>query len=163
LGEGQQISLDKAVVFVGRHRDCDVVLKGSQNISRKHCCIAQVNSEFVVRELGSLNGVFVNGKRVVREGPLRIGDEIAFGNQRYVMKATQGQNGSSAAPPPPPVDKAAETPEPRTDLSQDIPVAIPESKEQFKLTGATGDASEATTRGSVDDDEMVFLDDFEVE
>ena len=60
--------LDKPIVLVGRHQECDVQIN-SRKISRKHCCLAQVNDYVVVRDLFSTNGVRINGKRV-EEGSL---------------------------------------------------------------------------------------------
>ena len=60
LEGGDAISLEKAVTFIGRHPDCDIVLSNSRKVSRKHCCIAQINEAYVVRDLGSMNGVRVN-------------------------------------------------------------------------------------------------------
>lgn len=128
--KGRQIPLDKAVVFIGRHPDCDVVLTRSRKISRKHCCIAQVNDQFFVRDLGSTNGVRINGERVQIEAPLRIGDKLAIGDLVYVLEFVPKANGrrnngrrsgaapAAAAPPPVPLD-----------LSQDIPVMLPDSDE----------------------------------
>ena len=86
---GRQIVLDKAVVLIGRQAECDVILQDSRKVSRKHCCIAQVNDTYVVRDLASMNGVRVNGERIDREAPLEIGDEISFGDVRYVLRDTR--------------------------------------------------------------------------
>ena len=43
------IPLEKAILLIGRQSDCDVALTQSRKISRKHCCIAQVNNKYVVR------------------------------------------------------------------------------------------------------------------
>ena len=42
LSEGPNILLDKPILLVGRHQECDIQIS-SRKISRKHCCIAQVN------------------------------------------------------------------------------------------------------------------------
>ena len=79
--EGQcLIPLEKAVVLIGRQSDCDISLGHSRKVSRKHCCVAQVNNTFVVRDLGSTNGTKVNGQRVIR-GALLPGDELAFAGE----------------------------------------------------------------------------------
>lgn len=88
---GRQIVLDKAVVLIGRQAECDVILQDSRKVSRKHCCIAQVNDTYVVRDLASMNGVRVNGERIDREAPLEIGDEISFGDVRYVLRDTRAK------------------------------------------------------------------------
>jgi pSer/pThr/pTyr-binding forkhead associated (FHA) protein len=84
LTEGPSILLDKPIVLLGRHQECDIQL-GSRKVSRRHCCLAQVNDYLVVRDLGSTNGIRINGIRVV-EGSLRPGDELTIGNQRYQVR-----------------------------------------------------------------------------
>ena len=73
------IPLEKAILLIGRQADCDVSLTASRKISRKHCCIAIVNESVIVRDLGSTNGVSINGSCVDREAPLKLGDELAIG------------------------------------------------------------------------------------
>jgi len=81
LTDGPSILLDKPILLFGRHQECDVQLN-SKKVSRRHCCIAQVGEDLVVRDLGSTNGVRINGERVV-EGVLVPGDELLIGNFRY--------------------------------------------------------------------------------
>jgi pSer/pThr/pTyr-binding forkhead associated (FHA) protein len=81
LTDGPSILIDKPILLFGRHAECDVQLQ-SKKVSRRHCCIAQVNDYLVIRDLGSTNGVRINGKRVV-EGKITPGDEVTIGNFRY--------------------------------------------------------------------------------
>src|SRR5690349_10590540 len=81
LDHGASILLDKPILLVGRHPECDIQID-SRKISRRHCCIAQVSDFLVVRDLGSTNGIRINGVRVV-EGRLVGGDELTLGNHRY--------------------------------------------------------------------------------
>lgn len=81
LSDGPTILLDKPILLFGRHQECDVVLN-SRKISRRHCCLAQIDDYLVVRDLGSTNGVLVNGEPV-REGRLKEGDELTIGNFVY--------------------------------------------------------------------------------
>ncbi|MFO0850064.1 MAG: FHA domain-containing protein [Gemmataceae bacterium] len=81
LSDGPSILLDKPVILFGRHEECDVQLN-SKKVSRRHCCVAQVSDYLVVRDLGSTNGVRVNGQKVV-EGKLLPGDELVIGNFKY--------------------------------------------------------------------------------
>jgi predicted component of type VI protein secretion system len=81
LTEGPSILLDKPILLIGRHQECDIQLP-SRKVSRRHCCIAQVNDYLVVRDLSSTNGIRINGKRVL-EGKLDTGDELTIGNYRY--------------------------------------------------------------------------------
>jgi pSer/pThr/pTyr-binding forkhead associated (FHA) protein len=81
LNDGPSILIDKPILLFGRHEECDVQLN-SKKVSRRHCVIAQVNDHLVVRDLGSTNGVRVNGERVA-EGKLKPGDELQIGNFKY--------------------------------------------------------------------------------
>ena len=87
------IPLEKAIVLIGRQSDCDVSLTLSRKISRKHCCIAQVDNKFVVRDLGSTNGVFLNGTRIRKEATLSIGDDLMIGDVHFRV-----QNDPKASP-----------------------------------------------------------------
>src|SRR5437667_11937900 len=78
LTEGPNILLDKPILLLGRHQECDIQL-ASRKISRRHCCIAQVNNYLIVRDLCSTNGIRINGVRVT-EGNLKPGDELTIGN-----------------------------------------------------------------------------------
>jgi predicted component of type VI protein secretion system len=95
LTEGPTILLDKPILLVGRHPECDIQLN-SRKVSRRHCCIAQVSNYLVVRDLGSTNGVRINGVRVL-EGKLKAGDELTVGNFRYQL--SWDDKPSSAATP----------------------------------------------------------------
>ncbi|QDT56148.1 Glycogen accumulation regulator GarA [Caulifigura coniformis] len=126
------VPVDKAVVLFGRQADCDVVLLNSRKVSRRHCCIAQINGEFVIRDLGSMNGVRVNGKQVNKEARLGIGDEIHIGDVGYRLAAVDALPKRKPAPVPPPPQKPLVTPDPRY-LSQDIPVALPDEQVNFAV------------------------------
>jgi predicted component of type VI protein secretion system len=99
LTEGPSILLDKPILLFGRHPECDVQLH-SRKVSRRHCCIAQVSDYLVVRDLGSTNGIRINGIRVL-EGRLHGGDELTVGNFRYqVCWDTPARGPRPPAPPP---------------------------------------------------------------
>src|SRR6266487_2888542 len=81
LTDGPSILLDKPILLLGRHQECDIQLP-SRKVSRRHCCIAQVSDYLVVRDLCSTNGIRINGIRVI-EGQLAAGDELTIGNHKY--------------------------------------------------------------------------------
>src|SRR5437660_12585414 len=87
LSDGPSLLLDKPILLVGRHEECDIQLN-SKKISRKHCLIAQVGETLLVRDLGSTNGIRVNGVRV-DDGALKTGDELVIGNFRYQIHVDQ--------------------------------------------------------------------------
>jgi pSer/pThr/pTyr-binding forkhead associated (FHA) protein len=71
------IALYRPVLLIGRHPDCDIRLE-SRKISRRHCCVAMAYDRVLIRDLGSRNGVRVNGK-LCEEARLYPGDELAIG------------------------------------------------------------------------------------
>src|ERR1700682_718082 len=81
LDEGPDILLDRPMIVVGRHPQCDARLD-SLRVSRHHCCMIQDKDEVVVRDLGSTNGIRINGQRV-EIGRLRPGDELSIAHIRY--------------------------------------------------------------------------------
>ena len=96
LDEGPDIMLDRAMVVVGRHPSCDTRLD-SLRVSRHHCCMSQDNGEVTVRDLGSTNGIRINGQRVER-GRLRPGDELSIAHIRYRLENGQGHEQTIAEP-----------------------------------------------------------------
>ena len=81
LGEGATISIDRPILIIGRHPDCDVQIY-SRKISRRHCCVMQLEGRLVVRDLGSTNGIYCNGQRV-GEVALMPNDELQIANLSY--------------------------------------------------------------------------------
>ncbi len=90
IDEGPDILLDRAMVVVGRHPACDARLD-SLRVSRHHCCMVQESGEVVVRDLGSTNGIRINGQRV-EMGRLKPGDELSIAHIRYRLDHGQGQD-----------------------------------------------------------------------
>jgi predicted component of type VI protein secretion system len=81
LTEGPNLALDKPIMLIGRQNECDIQLN-SRKVSRRHCVVAQIGDYLVVRDLGSTNGIRVNGEKVI-ESRLKAGDELTVGNFKY--------------------------------------------------------------------------------
>lgn len=77
-GRRLEIQEDQAEVTLGRSPECDFALN-DQNISRRHALIKRTWNGFTVQDLGSKNGVLVNGKRADGPAPIKDGDEIQVG------------------------------------------------------------------------------------
>ncbi|MBM83995.1 MAG: hypothetical protein CMJ78_25855 [Planctomycetaceae bacterium] len=141
INDGRPIVLDKAIILVGRHPDCDVVLTSSRKISRKHCCIANVNNRFLVRDLGSMNGVWINGQRIERQSEIEFGDELSIGDIPFNLvrqelstgRESQSEPAEEDAPGGHPTPQKLPKPPAHLDISQEVPVAIPEQPDSFMV------------------------------
>lgn len=75
---GQQFTFTQGIVALGRRDDNDVVIDDPQ-ISRRHASLSWEEGEFVLRDLGSANGTFLNAVRITEPHALREGDAIGLG------------------------------------------------------------------------------------
>ena len=85
---GARFLLDDDEVMSGRHPDSDIFLD-DVTVSRKHAVFAQESDGYAVRDVGSLNGTYVN-RELVDEVTLTTGDEVQIGKFRLVFYASQG-------------------------------------------------------------------------
>src|SRR5579883_2686665 len=92
--EGQQAIELRPINSLGRHPNNSIQLL-DKIVSKEHCILEQRDGQFILRDLGSLNGTYVNGERVRGEQMLRHGDEIALGSTR-----ARYDDGSGPLPPP---------------------------------------------------------------
>jgi hypothetical protein len=130
LDEGPDIPLDRTMVVVGRHPQCDARLD-SLRVSRHHCCMTQDSGEVVVRDLGSTNGVRINGQRV-EVGRLRPGDELSIAHIRYRLDTGVAHEMTLADSTPqrrpgdgPALDRPPEPPfAPMADLEEPLAAAV---------------------------------------
>jgi len=100
--EGGQQAIDLlAVNSLGRHPNNSVQLL-DKIVSKEHCVIEQRGEYFILRDLGSLNGTYINGERVHGEGALKHGDEIALGGTRARFDDGSGTAMKPAYLPPSP-------------------------------------------------------------
>jgi predicted component of type VI protein secretion system len=96
-GAAPIILLQRPVLLVGRHPECDVRID-LPKVSRRHCCVALAYERVVIRDLGSRNGLRVNGQ-VVDEAQLTHGDEVAIGP--LIFRVDDPESASQSPPQPP--------------------------------------------------------------
>lgn len=84
VGGGDAIPLQQEVMTIGRRQSSDIRLD-FPNVSSNHAELSYRNGVWYVRDLGSTNGVKVNGERTQRR-PLRPGDEVAVANHKYTIQ-----------------------------------------------------------------------------
>jgi len=89
---GQTFELSKPVVVIGREAGNDIVLEDPQ-VSRRHARLTQQGDSYVVEDLGSTNGSFINGHRVMGSTPLNPGDKLGLGDT--VVLEVQGGSGAA--------------------------------------------------------------------
>jgi pSer/pThr/pTyr-binding forkhead associated (FHA) protein len=89
-------------VTVGRAEDNTLVLE-DRRVSAVHAFLEQVGARWCVRDVGSRNGTFLNGERLLAERVLEPGDEVRVGDSRLVYRApapaaAPTTEGAAAAP-----------------------------------------------------------------
>jgi pSer/pThr/pTyr-binding forkhead associated (FHA) protein len=89
---GARFLLDTDVVTVGRHPDSDIFLDDI-SVSRRHATFTRSGNGYVIADLGSLNGSYINRDRIDNEVTLAGGDEVQIGKYRliYFAGALKGQ------------------------------------------------------------------------
>jgi hypothetical protein len=83
--EGRAIILGSNGAVLGRSRECDVKVD-DENVSRKHAEVRPSGGAWIVRDLGSTNGVKVNGRKIAGAQSLRPGDSIELGLSRLTFE-----------------------------------------------------------------------------
>jgi hypothetical protein len=86
---GSRFLLDKDVTTAGRHPSSDIFLD-DVTVSRRHAEFHRVAGGFSVRDVGSLNGTYVNRERI-DDAVLAGGDEVQIGKYRLVFFGPVGE------------------------------------------------------------------------
>ena len=81
---GARFLLDTDVVTVGRHPDSDIFLDDI-SVSRRHATFTRTANGYVISDLGSLNGSYVNRDRIDSDVILSGGDEVQIGKYRLIF------------------------------------------------------------------------------
>jgi predicted component of type VI protein secretion system len=87
--EEKTYQLDKSRLVVGREPKCDIQID-NLGISREHCAFSQRGEAYLIQDLNSSNGTYVNGKKIT-EHFLNNDDEIIIGKYKLVFKNTAQQ------------------------------------------------------------------------
>jgi pSer/pThr/pTyr-binding forkhead associated (FHA) protein len=91
---GSRFLLDRDTTSAGRHPDSDIFLD-DVTVSRRHAEFRREGGEFVVIDVGSLNGTYVN-REPVDQAVLAGGDEVQIGKFRLVFLTGPGHGGQGA-------------------------------------------------------------------
>ena len=86
VAEGRRHVIPPGGALVGRSRDCDVVLADA-NVSRRHAEVRPGAADsWTIADLGSTNGVLVNGRRIDGAEELRPGDRVVLGTAEIAFE-----------------------------------------------------------------------------
>jgi len=80
----ERVRLDRPVLTLGRDPSCDLLLD-HPTVSRLHAQIRKLDGNFVLFDLKSTNGTFVNGQRVEVQHQLQVGDEIRIASYKIIF------------------------------------------------------------------------------
>jgi sigma-B regulation protein RsbU (phosphoserine phosphatase) len=79
--------LQGPAVSIGRASDCSIPIK-DRYLSRKHAEIIADGNSWILKDLGSANGTYLNGSRVERDEQLKTGDRIRLGDTEIVFETS---------------------------------------------------------------------------
>src|SRR5574342_1317081 len=118
---GAAFTLEGDQITVGRDSTNEIVINDAE-VSRRHARLTFQGGKYVLEDLGSTNGTFVNGQRLAGPRVLKAGEVVSFGEQIVLMfealsadvgetvvsprAAAVPSSSRPAMPPPPPVEYA---------------------------------------------------------
>jgi hypothetical protein len=76
---GRQLILSKEQVVIGRGEACDIGLFGDAGVEKTHARILRKGDRYLLVDVGTPGGTYLNGRRIDGPTPLRSGDEIGVG------------------------------------------------------------------------------------
>lgn len=91
---GSRYALDADVITAGRHPESDIFLD-DVTVSRRHVEISHSGSSYRARDVGSLNGTYIN-KQLIEDQALVDGDELQIGRFKLIFFHGTGQTTESA-------------------------------------------------------------------
>ena len=82
---GRLFKIDRDLMIIGRNPDCDLVLE-PKSVSRRHAAIVRREHDYVIKDLGSTRGTFVNGLRLSQPVVLKSGCVIQVGELQLMFR-----------------------------------------------------------------------------
>jgi len=113
-GKTTVVPLVRDEITVGR-KDGNIIRLTERNVSRRHARLHKANGGFVIDDLGSYNGVKVNGRRIEGSQQLVAGDQVGIGDYMLALQsgeasAAAGSVAATSTPAPPPARLVMLTP-----------------------------------------------------
>ncbi len=127
---GKVYELTKDSITIGREASADIVIPDPE-ISRSHSRLTSKQGTYMLEDLGSTNGTFVNKQRITGQRMLSPGDEVTLGENVVFSFEGEGVGATVAAsvakmpvqavpPPPPPTPAAGIAPEKKSHTTRNL-------------------------------------------
>jgi pSer/pThr/pTyr-binding forkhead associated (FHA) protein len=84
--KGQELRLDRREISIGRADNADLVIR-DEFASTHHAKLVLMNGDWLIQDLNSTNGTYVNGKRVGTPVTVKIGIPVQIGNTVFELRA----------------------------------------------------------------------------
>jgi predicted component of type VI protein secretion system len=139
---------------VGRGRDCSIMLRHPL-VSRQHCEIYESSGALMVRDLGSLNGTFVNNQRIEGDAPLQPGQLLTIGTVTFRAIYDEASADGQAPQGPGPQMKSAAKP---SDSDGTFATGIPEATLEEEAEELTLPEEPVEVSFDLDDAKPLFTD-----
>jgi pSer/pThr/pTyr-binding forkhead associated (FHA) protein len=137
---GALFALEGDQLNIGRDSSNDIIINDAE-VSRRHARLTFQGGKYVLEDLGSTNGTFVNGQRLAGPRVLKAGEVVSFGEQIVlVFEATTLDPGATvvspraaavpsisrplAPPPPPPADYVGSVPAGPAPAAESAPAPV---------------------------------------
>src|SRR5512143_1831155 len=110
-GEQKRLEFDKPEVTIGRVQGNDIILpKG--NVSKRHSRIVLKDGKFIIVDLKSTNGTYVNGRKITSPLVIKSSDKIYIGDFILNVEDAAGAPAQMQTPAPPPPERRPPPPLP---------------------------------------------------
>lgn len=89
----EEFYITKPETIIGKERKrVDICISNDPTISRRHCCITIQNDQFYLSDLGSSNGTYFGGKKLIPQQPVMLhdGDRFTISDQTFLFHINEG-------------------------------------------------------------------------
>ncbi|MGE3767962.1 MAG: FHA domain-containing protein, partial [Kofleriaceae bacterium] len=88
---GRRYALEAGEYVIGRRSDCQIFVP-DMRVSRQHARVVAKGDSWCLEDLGSNNGTYINGARLIETLPIRANDEITIADNRIRVEADGGED-----------------------------------------------------------------------